>query len=78
MGKQTASSTKLFSKSKAIVSQGVINVNKIVGKCPEVCMKVNNIPLMFLIDSGSQVTTITEKCYDKFSGKNMICQIVVV
>ena len=42
-----------------------ININKIVGTCPTVNVKMNGIDVNCLIDSGSQVTTITESCYNK-------------
>ena len=38
-------------------------INKLVGDCPLVDVLINDIPVSCLIDSGSQVTTITESHY---------------
>ena len=38
--------------------------NRVVGKCPEIEVEMNHIPIRCLLDSGSQVTTITESCFN--------------
>lgn len=43
-----------------------INLDMVVGTCPTVQIFINNIPVMCLVDSGSQVTTVTESFYNKF------------
>lgn len=48
-----------------IKSQAKNHVNRLVGDCPVVTLHVNDIPVSCLIDSGSQVTTITESFYEE-------------
>ena len=38
---------------------------KVIGNCPEVDVMFGNIKVKSLLDCGSQVTTITENCYNK-------------
>lgn len=40
-----------------------IDVSKIIGTCPTVNVKMNGISINCLLDSGSQVSTITESCF---------------
>ena len=42
-----------------------LDVTKISGKCPETEVLIGGIPISCLIDSGSQVSTITEVCYNQ-------------
>ena len=42
-----------------------INLDKVTGKCPYAVVYMNNVPVNCLIDSGSEVTTITKSCYDQ-------------
>ena len=46
-----------------------INLSKIIGNCPVVNVQMNGIPISCLVDSGSQVTTITETCYKQYFEK---------
>lgn len=41
-------------------------LNKIASKCPNVCIEVNGIPVRCLLDSGSEVSTLTESFFNKF------------
>ncbi len=41
-------------------------MDKIVGTCPTISLLMNNVPLTCLVDTGSQVTTVTESFYNQF------------
>ena len=43
-----------------------IDMDQIVGTCPTIQILVNNVPLTCLVDTGSQVTTVTESFYKHF------------
>ena len=46
--------------------------HKVIGDCPESDVTIGNIKIRCLIDSGSQVTTITETCYNQlFKNKKL-------
>ena len=40
--------------------------SSIAGRCPVVTVQIGGIDILCLVDSGSEVTTITESCYKKF------------
>ena len=47
---------------------------KTVGIRPEINVKIGEFSVMFLVDTGSQVTTISEACFkDKLSGNVDFC-----
>jgi transposase InsO family protein len=41
-------------------------MDKVVGTCPTIHILMNNVPLTCLVDTGSQVTTITNSLYEQF------------
>ncbi len=61
MGEPATSGEQLGSKLSTS-----IDFSKIVGDCPKVNVLMNGVPLKCLVDTGSQVTTITESCYTSF------------
>ena len=46
-----------------------VNLDKIIGECPTVDVLMNGVPLKCLVDTGSQVSTITESFYNSFSSQ---------
>ncbi len=43
-----------------------LDMDKVVGTCPTIQILMNNVPLICLVDTGSQVTTITNSLYEQF------------
>ena len=42
-----------------------------VGKCPRVTLKIGGVKIEAVVDTGSQVTTVTEAFYAKHLGKSL-------
>jgi len=47
-------------------------IERAVGSCPEIEVLMEGIPINCLIDTGSQITTITETFYRKLSDNNLL------
>ena len=41
-----------------------------MGNCPEIVVKLGTVDVLCLLDTGAQVSTITEECFDKLFGKH--------
>lgn len=48
-------------------------MDRAVGECPLVVVKIGGIPIKFLIDTGSQVSTINERLFNMhFKSNNVL------
>ena len=43
-------------------------MERVVGTCPEVIARLGTVDVRCLIDTGAQVSTITEDCFQKYFG----------
>lgn len=41
-------------------------LDKVIGTCPESFIKLNNVNIRCLLDTGAQVSTLTESCFKKY------------
>ena len=72
--------SRAFLVSPAVVSQTVgheeVNLgstllDKVVGECPETVISVNDCNVRCLLDTGAQVSTLTESFYKQFLSRDV-------